>query len=68
MVINSTTKDFVEILLNLDEKFDESSIMGVVMVHAPYSTLVVLTKFVCYNLYVCHQFVIFLIVGSLNVY
>jgi hypothetical protein len=54
MVINSTTKDFVEILLNLDEKFDESSIMGVVMVHAPYSTLVVLTKFVCYNLYVCH--------------
>jgi len=52
MVINSITKDFVEILLNLDEKLDESSIMGVVMVHAPYSTLVVLTKcveihFVC---------------------
>jgi hypothetical protein len=56
MVIDSTTKDFVEILLNLDE----SSIMGVVMVNAHYSTLVVLTKcveihFLCLSL-VCDVF------------
>jgi len=38
MVANSNVKDFVEILLNLDEKLDDTTIKSI-MVVCPYQTI-----------------------------
>jgi hypothetical protein len=39
MVANSTIKDFEEILLNCNEKFDETSIMAILVIRAYIVTI-----------------------------
>jgi hypothetical protein len=58
LVFDSTAKSFVQVLLNLDEKLDDKSIMATLMVCAFYSTY--FNKMCAsYILYIYHHFVMF---------
>jgi hypothetical protein len=46
MVVNSNVKDFVEILLSLDEKLDDTIVKSLVMVH-PYPKLFLFLQNAC---------------------
>jgi hypothetical protein len=58
LVVDSITTNFVDILLSLDEKLDDKSMMGILTVCAYYHTLLVLTKCVQVTLFM------FIIVAS----
>jgi hypothetical protein len=58
LVFDSTAKDFVQVLLNLDEKLDDTSIMAILGVCAFYSSY--FDKMCAsYILYIYHHFVLF---------
>lgn len=58
LVVDSITTNFVDIWLSLDEKLDDKSMMGILMVCAYYHTLLVLAKCVQVTLFM------FIIVAS----
>lgn len=58
MVANSTTKDFDEILINCNEKFDETSIMAILVVCAYIVTTLYyasLNKICASHIYYVHR-------------
>lgn len=58
LVFDSTVKYFVQVLLSLDEKLDDTSIMAILVVCALYFTY--LNKMCAsYILYIYHHFVLF---------
>jgi hypothetical protein len=58
LVFDSTVKYFVQVLLNLDEKLDDTSIMAILVVCAFYS--IYFNKMCAsYILYIYHHFVMF---------
>jgi hypothetical protein len=57
MVANSTIKDFYEILLDCNEKLDETSIMAILVIHAYIVTILYyayLNKICASHIYYVH--------------
>jgi hypothetical protein len=68
LVVDSITTNFVDILLSLDEKLDDKSMMGILMVCAYYHTLFVLAKCVQVTLFMFIIVASYFFVNSWNVF